>query len=229
MTGKLTGIGIGPGDPELMTLKAVRCIEDSDIVAIPGEAVEESIAYKIALGAVPALIEKEVVPIAMPMTKDPLVLAENHDRGRDRIEEYLDQGKNVSFLTLGDPTVYSTYMYVHKRVKEDGYETEIISGIPSFCAVAARFGISLGEKADEIHIIPASYQIEEALTLPGTKILMKAGRNLARVKEILLKIQNTDVYMIENCGMEEEHMYNGAENMPDDAGYYTLLIVKERG
>ena len=69
------------------------------------------------------------------------------------------------FLTLGDPTVYSTYMYIHKKIQNFGYDAEIVSGIPSFCAVAAKMGISLSEKAEELHVIPAVYQIEEGICL----------------------------------------------------------------
>ena len=115
MTGILFGTGIGPGDPELMTLKAVRLIWENDTIAVPGEKPEESIAYQIAVQAVPELAEKELVAIPMPMTKNAKELEENHRRGAEKIEELLDAGKNVVFLTLGDPTVYSTYLYVHRR------------------------------------------------------------------------------------------------------------------
>ena len=117
MTGILFGTGIGPGDPELMTLKAVRLIRENDTIAVPGEKPEESIAYQIAVQAVPELAEKELVAIPMPMTKNAKELEENHRRGAEKIEELLDAGKNVVFLTLGDPTVYSTYLYVHRRLR----------------------------------------------------------------------------------------------------------------
>ena len=97
--------------------------------------------------------------------------------------EILDQGKNVVFLTLGDPTVYSTYMYVHQRLEAKGYPVAIVSGITSFCAVAARMNMSLVERSEPLHVIPASYQIEEALKLPGTKVLMKAGKQMKYVQE----------------------------------------------
>lgn len=86
---------------------------------------------------------------------------------RTGMAEILDQGKNVVFLTLGDPTVYSTYMYVHQRLEAKGYPVAIVSGITSFCAVAARMNMSLVERSEPLHVIPASYQIEEALKLPG--------------------------------------------------------------
>ena len=143
-----------------------------------------------------------------------------------RVEKYLKEGKNVAFLTLGDPTVYSTYLYIHKRIQDRGYEVEIVSGITSFCAVAARLNIGLVEKAEPLHVIPASYQIEDALKLPGTKVLMKAGKKMAMVKEELQK-RNERAVMIENCGMENEKIYRSVEEIPEDAGYYSLIIAKE--
>lgn len=92
----------------------------------------------------------------MPMTKDPEALAASHDRAADQVETYLRDGKNVVFLTLGDPTVYSTFMYVHKRIKTRGYETQIISGIPSFCAAAACADMALTEAKEELHVIRRS-------------------------------------------------------------------------
>lgn len=226
MLGKLYGLGIGPGDPELITKKALRIIEESDIILVPGTKKEDSIAYRITKKAYETLDEKEIITIPMPMTKDKEVLKKSHEKGAEIVENVLKEGKQVAFLTLGDPTVYSTYLYIHKRMIEKGFEIEIISGITSFCAVAARLNIGLVEKAEPLHIIPASYQIEEALELPGTKVLMKAGKNITEVKKILQKKQ-AEIYMIENCGMDNEKIYNSVEEIPEDAGYYSLIIVKE--
>ncbi|MDU7026251.1 precorrin-2 C(20)-methyltransferase [Robinsoniella peoriensis] len=226
MTGKLFGLGIGPGDPELLTLKAVRIIQESDVIAVPGKVKEESVAYQITKQAVKELDEKEIIAVHMPMTKDHEKLEASHNEGADQVEKYLKEGKNVAFLTLGDPTVYSTYLYIHKRIQDRGYEVEIVSGITSFCAVAARLNMGLVEKAEPLHVIPASYQIEDALQLPGTKVLMKAGKKMARVKEEL-RNRNESAVMIENCGMENEKIYRSVEEIPEDAGYYSLIIVKE--
>lgn len=226
MVGKLYGLGIGPGDPELITKKALRIIEESDIILVPGIKKEDSVAYRIAKKAYERLDEKEIVTIPMPMTKEKEILKKSHEEGAEIVENLVKQGKQVAFLTLGDPTVYSTYLYIHKRMAKKGFETEIISGITSFCAVAARLNIGLVEKAEPLHIIPASYQIEEALELPGTKVLMKAGKNITEVKKILQK-KKAEIYMIENCGMDNERIYNRVEEIPEDAGYYSLIIVKE--
>ena len=226
MTGTLYGLGIGLGDPELLTLKAVRLIRENEVIAFPGKCPRETVAYKIAVQAVPELAEKELTALPMPMTKDPKVLEETHTHAADIVENFLKNGKNVVFLTLGDPTVYSTYLYVHKKILERGLKAEIVSGITSFCAVAARLNMGLVEKAEPLHVIPASYQIEEALKLPGTKVLMKAGKKMKEVKATLQEI-GAQAVMIENCGMPDEKIYANAEEIPENAGYYSLIIVKE--
>lgn len=226
MSGKLYGVGVGPGDPELLTIKAVRIITESDILAIPGKQKENSIAYIIARQAVKEIENKVIISIYMPMTMDENRLEESHQIGANEIIGYLDQGKSVAFLTLGDPTVYSTYIYLHRIISERGYETEIISGIPSFCAVAARLNQGLVEKREQLHVIPSSYEMKDVWNLSGTKVLMKAGKKLSTVVK---QLQNMDcqVSMVENCGMENEKIYKNREEIKEDAGYYSLIIVKE--
>ena len=138
MAGKLYGVGVGPGDPELLTLKALRLVKEAEVIALPGQVPEDTVAFKIVEGAYPELGKKELLAVPFPMSKDPKVLKSYHDAGAQKVKEVLDQGKNVVFLTLGDPTVYSTYLYVHHRLVAQGYETEIVCGITSFCAVSAR-------------------------------------------------------------------------------------------
>ena len=226
MTGTLYGLGIGPGDPELLTLKAVRLIRENEVIAFPGEIPQETVAYKIAVQAVPELEEKDLLPIYMPMTHDAEELELNHAKGAKTLESYLDQGKNIVFLTLGDPCVYSTFSYLQHRVEADGYHTELVSGITSFCAAAARLNISLSEWNEQLHIIPAVHRLDNELTESGNYILMKSGKKMNQVKEILAR-SGKDVLMVENCGMPDEHIYHSVEEIPDDAGYYSLIIAKE--
>lgn len=228
MTGCFYGIGVGPGDPELITLKAVRLLKESDVIAIPQEDKESCVSYRIARAAVPEIEHKEYLCLSMPMTKDRGILTKSHDAAAELLAERLKAGENVAFLTLGDAAVYSTYLYIHKRIRDMGYRTEIVSGIPSFCAVAALLDTPLVNGSEELHIIPASYQIEEALKLSGVRVLMKAGRQMESVKA-LLRQGHYDVRMVENCGMNGERIYNCLEEIPDSPGYYSLIIVRDEG
>ena len=169
---------------------------------------------------------KEYLDLDTPMTKDRQILNQNYEKAAKRIIEELEKGKDVAYLTLGDPTIYSTYMYIQRIIKEKGYETSIINGIPSFCAAASKLNESLADRADELHVIPSSYDIRNALRYPGTKVLMKSASRLVEVREIL-KEKNVDVKMIENCGMADEQIYERLEDIPEHASYYSLLIVKE--
>ena len=225
-TGTLYGIGIGPGDPELLTLKAVRQIRECAVIAVPGKSPRDSVAYRIAVQAVPEIENKKLVAVDMPMTKNRAALDAFFQAGADMREEYLGAGEDVAFLTLGDVTIYSTYLYLYPRIQERGYATAMINGIPSFCAAAARLNEGLAEGAEEIHIIPATYQTERSLAFPGTKVLMKAGRQMEKVKE-LLKGANLTVSMVENCCMEGERVCRSLEEIGETPGYYSLIIAKE--
>lgn len=227
MRGTLYGIGVGPGDPELMTLKAVRKIRECGAVAVPGRNPEESTAFQIAAKACPEIKDKKLIGIHMPMTRDEEKLRESHEAGAFFLTECLKKEMDVAFLTLGDPTVYSTYLYLHKIVRKQGFPAEIISGIPSFCAAAARMETGLAEKDQALHIIPAAYEVEDWLELSGTKVFMKAGKQLAQVKEKLSEKQLAG-RMVENCGMKNERLYESIEEIPQEAGYYSLIIVKEQ-
>lgn len=226
MAGILYGVGVGPGDPEYMTLKAVRLIRENEVIAVPGPVAKETVAYRIAVQAVPELAGKTLVPLEMPMTHDREEMERRHEHAADVLEDILRQGQNVIFLTLGDPTVYSTCLYVQKRLQARGYETELVSGVPSFCAAAARANVSLAEWNEQLHILPAAHRLKDDLELPGNYVLMKSGKNMKQVKETL-RASGRRVVMVENCGMESEHVYRGADEIPDSAGYYSLIIAKE--
>jgi precorrin-2 C20-methyltransferase len=228
--GKLYGLGVGPGDPELMTLKSARLIRECQVIAVPASGKETNVALEIAKGAVPELSEKELLELPMPMTRDENKLRESHDKAAGMVAAELEKGKDVAFLTLGDPTIYSTYIYIHERIGARGYQTEIIPGIPSFCAVSARLNEGLTEASEALHVIPASYEgIEEALSLKGTRVLMKSGKSIGKVKAILSELENPPVVkMVERCGMEGERVFFRLEDLDEEASYFSILVVKDR-
>lgn len=243
MAGRFDLAGVGPGDPELMTMKTIRAIRACQVLVLPvkneklkepvlEETQEETfakecLAYQIACQAEEDTKKKIRLYLPMPMIRDKKILNEIHDAGAKKAAELLEEGRNLVFLTLGDPTVYSTGIYIYKRLKKMGYPGRILSGVPSFCAVAARLEIPLVENRQELHILPASYGIEERLSLPGTKVLMKTGKKMAVVKEILEK-EDRQAVMVMNCGMDGEKIYRDREEIPDDAGYFSIVIAKEK-
>lgn len=226
MKGIAYGVGVGPGDPELMTLKAVRLIKDNNIIAVPGKVAEESVAYKIAVQAVPELKNKKLVPVYMPMVHDAEELRKKHNEGAKLLESYLDKGENVVFLTLGDSTIYCTFTYLQTLLEEDGYETCLVNGIPSFCAAAARVNKPLCEWNEMLHIVPAVHKLGEELNSRGNYVLMKTGSHMKEVKE-MLSASGKSVSVVENCGMENEKIYRGISEIPDEAGYFSLIMAKD--
>lgn len=250
--GVLYGIGVGPGDPGLMTLKAINTIKACDIIAIPAVSKEECYAYSIVQAVLPEIEKKHIMCTPFPMIKDKEKLDISHNKIYSDIVCELLAGKNVAMLTIGDPSVYSTYMYIHKRVIQAGFTAVMISGVPSFCAAAARLGISLGEMRDEIHIIPASYDVRDTMGYGGTCVYMKSGKKLAELIEVLRTTDGSDtktdeeadmclsdvnskggirkkkmtVYGVTNCGMESERVYRGLDELTEAKGYLTIVIVK---
>ncbi len=227
MRGIAYGVGVGPGDPELMTLKAVRLIRENDVIALPGREPKETAAYRIAEAVVPEIAEKELIPVYMPMVKDRELIDREHREAALMLEEILDRGKNVVYLTLGDPTVYCTFSYIQHYLEADGYPVELVSGVTSFCAAAARLNLPLVEWDEHLHVVPAVHKLEETLDRPGNYVLMKSASQMKRVKEILRQ-SGRKVCMVENCGMAEEKIYRGVDEIPDDSGYFSLIIAKEK-
>lgn len=234
MRGKLYGVGVSIGEPELMTFKAANIIKSCEVIAVPGIDREKSAAWKSAGKLIDEIEKKPTLCIEMPMTKDRKVLDEYHVKAAKIIEEELEKGRNAAFLTIGDPCVYATYMYIHRIVERDGFEANIVNGITSFCAAAARADISLCEEDEQLHIIPASYGVEEALKYPGTRVFMKSGAGLLEtIKAIEKAVEEKadEVYMVENCGMENEKLYIGMDSIKKkdmkNISYFTTIIVKE--
>ena len=228
MAGTLYGIGDGPGDPELMTLKAVT-IRRSAVTAGPKAGSGDRVALHIARQAVPELTDKTILGLEMPMTKDPAVLRVSHETAADRITDILDSGADVAFLTLGDPTIYATYIYVHRLVRSKGYMACIVPGGPSICAVAAQLGDSLADTSQPIHIIPGSYgDVRESLRLKGTKVLMKSGKAFPAVKAALQDLGLLEkAKMVTNCGMADERVYDSLAETAETSGYFSIIVVKE--
>lgn len=227
--GVFYGVGVGPGDPELMTLKAVRVLEGCPVIAAPRTKSGEMLALDIATAAVD-LGEKTIVPLYFSMERDKAVQHAAHLAAAEAVRPYLDEGRDVAMLNLGDVSIYATYSYLMEILKDQGYETAMIPGVPSFCAVAARLNVSLTEMGTALHIAPGSAALEETLDLPGTKILMKSGRQMPAVLTALAERDALGRSMlVQNCGLPEETVYPDlSRSRPEGKhGYFSTVIVKE--
>ena len=229
--GKLYGVGVGPGDPELITLKAVRLILENDFIAVPitkaGQSGVDSAAYKIAVSAIPEISCKTVVPILMPMTTDIESIKSKHMDAVVRIKSVLDRGLNLVFLILGDPTIYSTIMYLQAIISSDGYDTELVSGVPSFCAAAAKLGVPLVEWDETLHIVPGAKAKSVDFNQDDNFVIMKLGSHLQEVKR-QFTANKMCVMAVSNCGMPNETICRNTDDIQDDSGYFTLIVAKKR-
>lgn len=151
--GTLYGVSVGPGDPENLTLKAVRVLKAADVIAAPSTGRNRQTALGIVADCIAG---KPIVDCLTPMSKDLAVVARAHDKIADDICALLDEGKDVAFITLGDAGVYSTYYYTHERVVARGYRAEVVPGVTSFCDAAARLGRPLCEGSEPLLVVPVS-------------------------------------------------------------------------
>lgn len=227
--GVFYGVGVGPGEPELMTLKALRVMEQCPVLACPQTKSGEMLALDI-VRQVMDISGKIILPLHFTMSRDAAVLEAAHEKAADEVCRFLEQGQDVAMPNLGDVSIYSTYSYLMKPVQKRGFETRMAAGVPSFCAVAAKLGINLTERDALLHIVPGNACLEEALRLPGNKILMKAGSQMPDVLQAVAEYAALEKSaMIQNCGLPDERIFpNLAETSPEESvGYFTTIIVKE--
>ncbi len=226
--GKLIGIGVGPGDTELLTLKAAKILKSVPVIFSPKSSKEKE---SIALSIIRPIIDERndskklmlVEPI-FPMIEDEKELERCWTSASEMIAQYLDSGRDVAFITLGDPSIFSTYSYVQKKLK-DSYEIETIPGITSFTACAAARNEALVEKNDILTIIPKiDDRLDNVLNYSNAIALMKASRNMRKLE---LKIENNkrtkDIYSVQNCTRENEKIIEGFSK---DKPYLTTTIIK---
>lgn len=224
----LFGVGVGPGDPELLTLKAVRTIERCEAIAVPRTARGATVALDIVRGAVD-LAGKEIVYLDFVMSRDPKVVAQGHCDAADKIVAQLERGRDVAMLNLGDVSIYATYSRMKELVEEAGYSTCRIPGVPSFCAAAALLDVDLTPRMSApLHIVPAGWgDLSGALQLEGTKVVMKAGSDLPALKEELRRTgRYEDAMLVRNCGLPGQSVAYSLDDAEDEGSYFATMVVR---
>ena len=226
--GKLIGIGVGPGDTELVTLKDAKVLKSVPVVFSPKSSKEkESIALSIVR---PILEERKdykrlmIVEPIFPMIENKKELEKIWTSASELISQYLNTGRDVAFITLGDPSIFSTYSYVQKKLI-DKYEIETIPGITSFTACAAAKNKALVEQNDILTIVPKiDDRLEEILDYSDSIVLMKASRNTSRLESTIEdKKRPKEIYSVQNCTRENEKIIEGFSN---EKPYLTTTIIQ---
>ncbi|AWB93629.1 precorrin-2 C(20)-methyltransferase [Aeromicrobium chenweiae] len=234
MTGRLYGVGLGPGDPELITLKAARLIESADVIAYHQGVGKQSNARRIAAGLFPAGVTEEVLqyPVTTGTTDHPGgyagAMAAFYEECAGRLAAHLEAGRTVVILAEGDPLFYGSYMYMHDRLA-DRFETEVVPGVPAFAAATAAVASPLVRLTDVLTILPGTLpEPELARRLADTDgaIIMKLGRTFPAVVSALRQAGRLDgALYVERASMPEERWLPVADVDPASVPYFSLIVV----
>lgn len=236
---ELIGIGVGPGDPDLLTVKAVNAIKNSDVIMCPAAKEDRP---SIALSIVSTLIDKsknqEIIKLIFPMTKDKAILESTWKKNSKIMAEKVLTGKNVVYLTVGDPFLYSTWIYMHKEISENypAVKISVIPGIVSMFTFASKVGVSIAEGAEKVSIIPSCYDlstVKEIAKNSETMVFLKDGRYFDQVIELLKEagFPDNSIFAIgQDLGTEHEIIRKLTLGQVHDgtltSKYFSILVVK---
>ncbi len=231
MQGIFYGIGVGPGDPELLTCKAARILSEVEAVAVPvAEKGKESTAYGIAFNYIrPGC---EIISIDFPMTRDRIRLEKAWAEARSALQGCLDQGRSIAFLTLGDPMLYSTYIYLFYHLREKGYRVETVPGISAFSAAAASAGVPLALGDEKMALMPGEAAValsSKELSSFETLVLFKVSGCYEKVLAALkLAGRLPGTILVQSCGMPGEIITSDLEaEKVGELSYFSLLISRK--
>lgn len=225
MPGKLYGIGLGPGDPELMTRKAHRLISAASVVAYPTLAGAPSFARAIAADVIAPHAREIVMDIPMTTERAPAQAA--YDSGAEEIALALEAGEDVVCLCEGDPFFYGSFMYLFARLAER-FGVEVVPGVTSITACAARAGLPLAARNERLTVLPGPLPAEELKTrIEGAEsvAIMKVGRHLAKIRGVVEDLGYLDqaVY-VERASLPDESVCSLAD-APETAPYFSMILL----
>lgn len=236
---KFYGIGVGPGEPELITLKALNALKEADIIFTPKASIKsESLARTIVEGLLPE--DANFFELEFPMTKDEDELRKRYLSSAHLIADKIKNGKPVAYLTIGDPLLYSTYIYLLRALAEVAPDltVETIPGIAAYSAIASRIGFSLAEKDERLCICPvptgagAMEELRSIIELHDTIVIMKVAKNLARVLELIEEMGLTSSTAFgSHIGLANEKVIDGAIKgfeLSEKEGYLSTIIIRKR-
>ncbi|MGQ3488397.1 precorrin-2 C(20)-methyltransferase [Roseovarius pacificus] len=224
-SGVLYGVGLGPGDPDLMTLRAHRLISGAQVVAYPSLAGGASFARSIAAGAIPAGAREIVMDVPMTVERGPAQAA--YDTGAAAIAAELEAGRDVVCLCEGDPFFYGSFMYLFARLS-GRFRVEVVPGVTSITTCAARAGMPLAARNERLTVLPGPLpEAELRARIEGAEsvAIMKVGRHLAKIRGVIEALGFTDraVY-VERASLPDEVVCPLAE-APEKAPYFSMILL----
>jgi precorrin-2/cobalt-factor-2 C20-methyltransferase len=240
--GKLVGVGVGPGDPELVTVKAAKTLKTADVISIPKAHNDKP---SLALSIVKGILDErttapELLELVFPMTNDKKKLETQWSENARIIAEKTKLGKTIAFITLGDPMFYSTFIYICQKMKKEHPEVklEIIPGVTSLTACATASKIPLTEKNEVVSVVPSgicSERIREIAKNSNSLVLMKGATRLKGLVPVLEEsgfTKKSTVALVKRCTMPEQKAIVGTlgdvQNWDIDEDYFSISIITKR-
>jgi len=230
MTATLYGLGVGPGDPELMTLKAHRILCAAKIIAYPAPDTGPSFAREIVTGYIRE--DATEIPIIIPMRMQRFPAQEIYDEAATTIAHHLDHGEDVAVLCEGDPFFYGSFMYLYARLNAQ-YRVEIVPGVSSLMACAAEFGRPLAARNDVLTIIPAPLaagQIKQQLETTDAAAIIKIGRHYDKIYSILDELGLLErAGYVERASLPNQKIARLSQTNIVKAPYFSMILVYRGG
>jgi precorrin-2/cobalt-factor-2 C20-methyltransferase len=224
------GLGVGPGDPELITLKAWRIISQASVIAFPSANGNDSLARKIAAPFIPD--DAIELPIVLPMRSEREPGREAYDAACPAIVAHLDQGRNVAFLCEGDPFFYGSFMYLFARISET-HETVVVPGVTSIAACAAAIGRPLAARNDVLKVLPAPLdpqRLRIEIESSDSIAIMKVGQHFEKIRDLLTDLGLADrAVIVEKATREDERVIRLADVPQGERPYFSTILVYKGG
>ena len=234
--GTLYGVGVGPGAPDLLTLRALRVLEAADVLALPRSSdYGASVAWSIVSSLLKDRTSQERLKLTFPMSKQAEVVRPRVTAAVDAIGERLLAGRSVAFLTEGDPSLFSTFGYVREEAlrRWPMLRVEIVPGVTSITSVAMVGGVPLADGHERVAIIPATYGVSDLVDLLerfDTVVLMKLGGELPVILEALERTGLTErAFFVSKATMSEQRIERDVRKLREEhGGCFAMMIVKRR-
>lgn len=227
MSGTLYGLGVGPGDPELVTMKALRLVRGCPVLAYPAPERGDSLARAIMAPHLPG--GQVEIAIRMPLSAARFPAAEVYDAAATAIDDHLRAGRDVAVLCLGDPLLWGSFIYLLARLAPR-HRIEIVPGVASPMAAASALALPLAARDDALTILPATLpdaRLERGLREAESVAIIKLGRHFARVRALLERLgMASDAHYIEHATMADQRAIRVRDVDPDRVPYFSLILVR---